>query len=118
MKKIVIISVVSLVLIAGITDKVFSMGTRPPKKRYFVEKYPQSVQASGRVAKVDIGRPGITISTEDYKMLILIINTDTKLLKHGRSIKLSEIKKGNLVKVDYEIVYKDKNIAKSIDVGS
>jgi Cu/Ag efflux protein CusF len=118
MRKIVIISVITLIVIAGIADQVFSMGAKPPKKKYFVEKYPQVSEAMGRVVRVDIGRPTITISTEDYKSLILIVNSETQLLKDGKNIELSEIKKGNHVSVEYEIVYKDKNIGKTISVES
>jgi hypothetical protein len=118
MQKIVIASVITLIVIAGVTDQAFPMGKRPPAKKYFVERYPQDSEAIGRVVRVDTGRPAIIISTEEYKSLILIVDLKTKLLKDGKNIKLSEIKKGNLVKVDYEIVYKDKNIAKSINVES
>src|SRR3989338_310018 len=118
MRKIVIVSVITLIVIAGVTDQAFSMGKKPPARKHFVEKYTQSSQAAGRVTRVDTGRPAITISTEGYKSLILIVNSETKLLKDGKNIKLSEIKRGNLVKVDYEIVYKDKSIAKFINVES
>ena len=111
-------SVIMLVIIAGVTNQAFSMGKKPPAKKYFVEKYPQSSQTTGRVAKIDTGKSAITISTEDYKTLVLIVNSETELTKDSKSIKLLEIKKGNLIKADYEIVYKDENIAKSINVKS
>lgn len=118
MRKIVIISVITLIVIAGVADQAFSMGKRPPAKKYFVENYPQDAEVMGRVVRVDTNRPSITISTEDYKSLVLIVNSETVLLKNGKNIKLPEIKKGNHVRVDYEIVYKDKNIAKTISVES
>lgn len=118
MRKIVVVSVITLIIITGVAYQAFSMGKKPPAKKYFVENYPQSSQATGRVARVDTGRPAITISTEDYESLVLIVNPETKLIKNGKNIKLSEIKKGNLVRIDYEIVYKDKNIAKTISVKS
>lgn len=118
MRKIVIVSVIMLIIIAGVTDQAFPMGKKPPAKKYFVENYPQGSQATGRVARVDTDRPAITISTEDYKSLILIVNSETEIIKDGKNIKLSEIKKGIIVRTDYEIVYKDKNIAKTISVES
>jgi len=108
-----------MIVLIGITQQAFSMGNRPPvKKKYFVEKYPQNSEAVGRVARVDTGRSEIIISTEEYKSLILKVDSKTKFLKDGKSVKLSDIEKGNAVRVDYEIVYKDKNIAQSINVES
>jgi len=118
MRKIVIVPIIILIAVVGIANQVFSMGKKPPTKKYFVKEYPQSSHVSGKIARIDAARPAIIIATEDYKSLVLIVNSETKLLRYGKNIKLSEIKKGNLVRVDYEIVYKDKNIAKSIDVES
>jgi len=118
MRKIVIILIITLIVIAGAADQAFSMGRKPPTKKYYVERYPKDAEVIGRVVRVDTGWPAITISTEEYKSLILIVNSETQLLKDGKNIKLSEIKKGNHVSVEYEIVYKDKNIAKFISVES
>jgi len=118
MRRIVAVSLIVLGILTGVVSQAISMGDRPPAtKKYFVEKYPQNSQTTGRVAKVDAGKSIITISTKEYKTLVVAINAKTELLKDGRAIKFSEIKKGNLVRVDYEIVYKDRNVAKSINVG-
>lgn len=117
MRKIVIVSVIVLIILAGVTSQAFSMGNKPlEKKKYFVEKYPQISQATGRVAKVDTGKPVIIISTKEDKSLIVAIDSKTELSKEGKNIKLSEIKKGNFVRVTYKIIYKDKNVAKSINI--
>lgn len=118
MRRAAIVLVIAVITIAGLVNLVFAMGNKPPRKKYLVEKYPQYSQTMGRVARVDGARPTITISTEDYKTLVLIVNSETKLIKDGKNIKLLEIKKGDRVSVDYEIVYKDKNIAKTVGVKS
>ena len=119
MRRLAIVPIIIMIVLIGITQQAFSMGNRPPvKKKYFVEKYPQNSEAVGRVARVDTGRSEIIISTEEYKSLILKVDSKTKFLKDGKSVKLSDIEKGNAVRVDYEIVYKDKNIAQSINVES
>ena len=119
MRRLAIVTIIIMIVLIGITQQALSMGNRPPvKKKYFVEKYPQNSEVIGRVARVDTGRSEIIISTEEYKSLILKVDSKTKLLKDDKSVKLSDIKKGNVVRVDYEIVYKDKNIAQSINVES
>lgn len=116
MRKIVVIAIITLIAIVGIGAHAFSAGGNHPAKKYFVEQYPRSSQATGKVTWVGKDRPAIIISTQDHRTLFLIVNPETKFLKDGKNIKLSEIKKGNFVNVDYEIVYRDKNIAKSINV--
>lgn len=116
MRKSVVITIIMLIVIAGITDHAFSVGKASRAKKYFVEQYPQSSQATGKVTWVSEDRPAIIISTQDHKTLFLIVNPETKFLKGDKNIKLSEIKKGNFVKIEYEVVYRDKNVAKSVNV--
>jgi len=62
---------------------------------------------AGRVARVDVARPSITISTQDCESLVLVVNSKTKLLKDGKNINLSAFKKGNSAKAGHEIVFTD-----------
>lgn len=102
----------AIVLTVSFAPRTYSMAPRPTSgKKGSVKPIP--VTASGKVIGYNWTASTITILTEANITVTLNIEKNTVVSKARKAIKMTDIKRGDLVTVIYEIKA-DKNIAKSI----
>jgi hypothetical protein len=115
MRKSILVLIVVILTVQGFAHQVFSMGDRPPmKKKGSVQKTSELLRVTGNVTAIKTDKSLIMISTREGMALDIIIDQKTTLSKGGRSIKLSDVRKGDFAKGIYETI-QGKNIAKAIN---
>ena len=113
MKKITLILV--LVAVAVFTNQAFSMEKRPVVKKTTTKAAPEVLQISGKVSGYNWSNSTITVSANSGSSLVISADKNTSISKTRKYIKLTDIKKEDIVAVTYESK-KGVNIAKSIIV--
>lgn len=116
MKRKIFISLLVIFLVTGLVSQAFSMAKRPAAKKKTSAK-PTAVvsKIDGKVTGYSWQVSTITISTSSGTSLTIDIDKNTRISKAGKTIKMTDIKSGDAVTVDYESKG-SKKIAKSIIV--
>lgn len=106
-----------IITVVAFNLQAFSMAKRPPARKVTPTKSTSRIYTvSGDVVKVNLKDSNIMLVTKDNISTLIVVDVvNTTLTKTGKSVKLTDVKKGDFATVTYEVI-KDKNIAKSINL--
>lgn len=80
------------------------------------KKSPDSAQSSGKVTNIDLRKSLVTVTLSDGTASTFMVEDKTSFSKKGKKIGISDLKKGDLVRIDY-FVKKGQNRAHAINVS-
>lgn len=80
------------------------------------KKNPDSSQVLGKVTNIDLRKSLITVTLNDGTSSTFMIEDKTSLSKKEKKLGISDLKKGDLVRIDY-FVKKGQNRAHAINVS-
>lgn len=116
MPKNIFLSMFIVVVVLVITLEGFSAETGAKTKGKTSTTSTQGTfNVTGNIASVNLKSSVLTITTKANIDLTLVVNKNTNISRSGKSLKITDIKKGDLVDVTYE-KKGNKNIAKYIYV--
>jgi len=116
MQKNIFLSMFIIVVVLAITLQGFSAETgAKTKSKSSTASTQETFNITGNISKVNLKESTFTISTKANTDLMLIVGKNTSISRSGKSLKIVDIKNGDLVDVTYEKKDK-KNMAKYIYV--
>jgi len=96
--------VIIALLVLGLSSQGFCMANRPRDSKKSASKQVEPIQKiSGKVSGYSWSNSTITITTVSGTSVTAEIDKATKISKSGKSIKMTDIKTGDVVNADYEI---------------